>query len=261
MPIPKINGSLLPQRQSIKQKFDPSGGETTTTEFSAVGPVITENGVIGGLHGLASKYGANGAAYDLSTSRNVSNLVVVETKNIYTPTDEQVQTRWELFANMQALDIKEHPTWANTASDTQRALVLKDVERHNNGKAYVRDWEDIDPFTDARLESFMQLMSRGVTTYQRPQWVIRVTYNVSNEARSTITDAGVGKLYTTAQLGLPEGRIRSTIQSIDAPAAVSGLTWAWLKTGNTEVQAANNRVDVSEEAWLAQWSTLLYELA
>jgi hypothetical protein len=248
MPKPKINGSLLPQLKSVKIKFDPSNGTTTTQEFESAGDNLT---------GLAKQFATQGASYDLVSNPVRSSLVAVSTKNIFTPSEEVLE-RWELFSNQQQLDLKESAGWASL-SDATRAQVLKDVERHSNGTTITgaRSWGTVGSLSTA--DSYYQLMIRGTTHYIFPQWVIRVTCNVSNEYQNFVeADGGVGTIYTTAQLGTPAGRLRSTIQSITAPAANDYLTYGWLKVSYTEVTAARNRVDVSNELWLGQWATILY---
>jgi hypothetical protein len=98
-----------------------------------------------------------------------------------------------------------------------------------------------------------------VTTYPVWQWVIRYTANISNTYNFfTEANSGVGTIYTTAQLGIPGGRLASTVGSITEPDPVSGLLWGWLKVALGETQVARSRVDVSCEFYLAQWPTYLY---
>jgi hypothetical protein len=55
--------------------------------------------------------------------------------------------------------------------------------------------------------------------------------------------------------------LQNKINSIAAPPVVDDLLWGWRKLPSTETTAANNRVDISTEYWLAAWSKLLYAAA
>lgn len=249
MPKPIINGSLLPQRKSIKIKFDPNNGTTTTQEFECAGD---------GMSGLANQFGETGASYDLTLNPVRSTLVATSTKNIFAP-NEEVQERWELYANQTQLDIKEHPNWAGLSTDVKIA-VLKDADRHQAGKAAVGNWgATYNPGDLSTADHFYQLLIRGSTHYLKPQFVLRVTCNVSNTYQNFVeADGGVGSLYTTAELGTPVGRLQSTVQAISEPPASDYVIWRWLKVSYTEVVIGRNRVEVSNELWLAQWPTILY---
>lgn len=250
MPTPIIKGSRLPQRKSVKIRFDPTNGTTTTQEFESAGD---------GLTGLARAFGAAGASYDLTSNPVRSSLVTTTTKNIYTP-DEEVLERWELFSNQVQADIKTDGDW-QSLSPTVRAAVLKDVKRYNDATAViegVRPWGTVGSHSTA--DHFFQHMISGKTHYLVPQWVIRVTCNVSNEYQAFVTaDSGVGTIYTTAQLGVPAGRLRSTIQAITTPTIDTFYNvFGWLKVSYNEVTAARNRVDISNELWLDVYPSILY---
>lgn len=248
MPKPIINGSLEPQRKSIKIKFDPSSGTTTTEEYESAGD---------NCNGLAKQFAAKGASYDLTSNPVRSTLVAVTTKNIF-KADEETLERWELYSNQLQVDIKNHPNWA-TISLANRAAVLKDVDRYRDGVAITgaRAWGTPGDLSTA--DHFFQHLIRDKTHYLKPQWVIRVTCNVSNTYQNFVeANGGVGTIYTTSQLGPPNGRLRSTIQSISAPPFSDYLTYGWLKVSYSEVTAARNRVDVSNELWLDEYPSILY---
>lgn len=256
MPRPIIRGTAAPIRKSVNIRHDPTQGTTTTQQFESAGDNLT---------GLARQFADKGANYNLNLSPYKSSLEVVETQNIYAGGDVgggEVLSRWELLSNQQQLDLKEHPRFANL-NPNQKWQIIKDVERHLDGRnaAAGLDWDDPDVWGEPsviRAQKFYNLLIRGTTHFMFPQWVIRVTYNVGDYETSIATNGGIGTVFSTAQLGIPSGRIRSVVQSITPPAAVTGMTWGWLQVSHTEATSARNRVDVSEEAWLGQWPDIIY---
>lgn len=246
MPRPIINGSTTPQLKTTRIRIDPSNGTTTTREYECAGDNMT---------GLANQLAAQGETCDLDSNPVRSRLIATATKNIFQD-NEEVLERWELFNNQAQLDIKESPGWTSLSIST-RTVVIKAADAHLAGKTFTTNVFTPGDLSDA--DHYYQLMIRGVTHFLKPQWVLRVTCNVSNTYQAFVdADGGVGTIYTTAQLGTPAGRLRSTIQSITAPAADSYLQYGWLKVSYTEVTAARNRVDVSNELWLGQWPVILY---
>jgi hypothetical protein len=243
MPKPIIKGSLQPVRQRVKIQFDPAQGVTTTTEYESAGD---------NCGGLAASFQRAGTAYDLTSNPVRSRLVATQSRNSFI--EETAVERWELLSNQQQLDVREHPN-SVALGQTVLATVLKAVKNHEAGKTV-----DTDDYS-ANALSLFRLLTRGVTHYTVPQWVLRYTANVSNDYLFfTTANSGIGAIYTNAQAAsaVPAGRMRSTIQSITVPTADAELSWGWLKTSVTETIAARNRIDISAEYWLAQWPIFLY---
>jgi hypothetical protein len=255
MPRPIINGSLEPQKKSVKIKHDPNNGTTTTTEFECAGD---------GMTGLAKSYAENGAAYDLMLNPVRSTLVITETKNIYQD-DEEVQETWELFSNQMQADIKTHPNWWGMSLN-QRVLVLKNAQRIEDGRDFwvpnISDPGSVFHSGDlSTADHFFQHMIRGKTHYLKPLWTLRVSCNVSNTYQLGVeADGGVGTIYTPAQISTsaPAGRLQSTIQSITEPAGNDYNVFGWLKVSYAEVVAGRNRVNVSNEYVLDDYPSILY---
>lgn len=241
MPKPIINGTLQPIRQRVRFSYDPSQGLTTTTEYESAGD---------NCGGLAASLQRAGVAYDLTSSPVRSRLVATQSRNSFI--EETAVERWELLSNQQQFDVRSHPNVVALGTDLIKR-VKKDAEKSTA----------IDPniYGNVNAARLYRLLVHGDTTYLVPQWVLRYTANISNSYQFlTEANSGFGTIYSNAQAAaaVPAGRMRSTIQSITAPAADSDLYWGWLKLNVSEVQTARNRIDVSAEYWLAQWSVLLY---
>ena len=54
------------------------------------------------------------------------------------------------------------------------------------------------------------------------------------------------------------GRMAYKISNLAAPIVISGYLWGWRKLPSTETTAAGNRIDITTEYWLEQWSTFIY---
>jgi hypothetical protein len=243
MPKPIINGYIGSIRQRTRIQYDPSQGETTTYEWESAGD---------NLGGEAATCKALGRSYDLTRTGYRSRLIATESRNNFI--QEQALERWELLSNQNMLDIREHP---NSVAIGQSGLarVLKDVKRHEAGQAITTS-----SYTASQLRLF-NLMIRGVTHFPVWSWTVRYTANVSNSYQFlTSANSGVGTIIAHSDMvsSVPSGRLRSTLDSIPVLDETDDMTWGWLKTSVTEVQSARNRVDISSEAVLAQWSTFLY---
>lgn len=244
MPKPIIRGTLQPVRTGFRTRFDPASGLIVTEEFSSAGD---------NLRGLAAQFERSGIPYEHLSNPVRSTLSVNRSGSPYQA--EEPLERWEAFSNQVQLDIREHP---NSVALGQELLarVTKDVKRHEDGRAV-----DTDSYASANATALFNLMIRGVTTYPVAQWVLRYTANVSNSYQFvTEANSGIGTIYTMSQVttSVPAGRLRSTLQSIEAPAADAMLTYGWLKVSYSEVQTARSRVDVSSEYWLGQWANFIY---
>jgi hypothetical protein len=251
MPKARILGKPLAHLQSTEETYDPNQGYSTTEDWEMQGGDR--------LSGKAAFYRSVGGSYRRRTSGPKAMLTA--TRSLTPVQNETVVERWELMTNQRELDIRESPrsialSLLTYESDRKTRLgqVVEAVAKHNDGKAV-----DTTAFINADQLSLYNLMICGVTTYPVWQWVIRYTANISNTYNFfTEANSGVGTIYTTAQLGVPGGRLASTIGAIPEPDAVSGLLWGWLKIAIGETQVARYRIEASCEFHLAQWPTYLY---
>jgi hypothetical protein len=243
MPTPIINGTNGPILQRTRISYDPAQGPTTTEEWESAGD---------NLGGVATRKQNLGIAYDWTRSGVRSRLVATQSRNHYL--EEQSVERWELMSNQDMHDIKQAPK-SVALGQVAVAEVLKAIRNHENGRTV-----DTTAWSANKLALF-EHMRRGITTYPVYKWVLRYTATVSNSyLASTTANAGLGTIYTTPEAAdaVPAGRLRNTINSISEPDADSYTTWGWLKASYTEVQTANNRIDISAEYLLDAWSNYIH---
>lgn len=257
--VPKINGQLSGTRSSLDIQYDPQRGRVVTEEWNVAGD---------NLRALANTCEQNRIAYRLRANPVKSQLIL-------TATDERAgfggytSDTWQLLCNELQNDIRMHPLVMTAAAAEPGMLgqVEKDVESFKNN-------ETVSPAyyasrTTARL--LFNLLIRNVTHYAASQYVLRHTCNVSNAYIGMTTEDGLDRIYTTAELitEITTGwtfpcplRLRTKIQSISTAVSTLGgshadYAWGWLKKGATETTSANNRVDISNEYWFAEWGTPL----
>lgn len=111
------------------------------------------------------------------------------------------------------------------------------------------------------FDPLIGFLTRGQTHFAQGQYVLKRTISISNFYTGTIPgeDNVEGLLSTAEILSLPlPGPIATKIASIPIPGSHTNYLWSWRQLPSHMVQAANNRVEVSTEWWLEEWSTELY---
>jgi hypothetical protein len=254
---PIINGSLQPIRTSLRATFDPSKGITVTQDYESAGD---------NLGGLAQQCLASKMQYDHTPNQRRSKLVFSATGPAAGFGEVAIDT-WQLLANEQQKDIKEHPQvlLMERTVPYSLAAVLEAVEDYNDFQTIDATW-----FTDTDIAGrLFRMLIHGVTSYNVGQYVLRHTTNVSNVYDTNVADQNVERIYTTGELVTEicntgywlfpcPGRLRRKIEDMEVQTSDADLLWGWRKLPSTETTAAGNRIDISTEYWLAGWSTLLY---
>lgn len=253
MPRPIITGTLQPVKQPTEYNYDPTRGLWLTERWESAGD---------NLRGIASQYQALRVGYQLIATAAKSTLVATSS-NAESGQPEATTDTWQILGNELQKDAWQHPTlfaYANAAGTAAAAQSIKTaIASHSTQPAGL----------DATGQAIYALLDSGATHYSLGQYVLRHTTNVSNGYATNVSDFNVEKIYTTAKLlieaqdgslwyfPLP-GRLAAKINNIAAPAVKAGYLWGWRKLPSTETTAANNRIDITTEYWLEQWSTLLY---
>lgn len=127
---------------------------------------------------------------------------------------------------------------------------------------------------NAALQLYSELQ-KGQDSYLVAQYVLRHNTNVSESSGYNVSDDNVLAIYTTAQLlaevtdgglwlrPLPN-RLEAKINSIYAmPMPAPDDDWyllGWLKKPSTETAGASNRVDITTDYVLYNWSLLRYDV-
>lgn len=244
---PRIVGSLAPIQKPPSIQFDPTRGLIINNEYESAG---------NGLVGLANTFYAGKVAFTLKPSTHKSHLSATITSG-QAGFPELVQDHWQLLANEVQKDLREHPAVLalEASSPGILALILKAVDDFNNGKTTTPS------FPDGEANTVFDLMKKGQTHFAVGQYVLRWTTNVSFNSTVYRGEGNREMLYSTSQViseSLPPTAITSAMTSISAPTFVSGYFWSWRRLPSTRTTVAQNRVEVSTEYWLDQWSTYIY---
>jgi hypothetical protein len=247
-----VKGHHGPVRQPFRITYDPNTGHESVILYEA-SPPESIFGVTAGLETarIAYEIESDGAKAVL---RAVTSRLELQPDLEETPID-----KWEILANEIQKDLFEHPS----------AALIPDTELRAIRDAIQSPVEDQSPaLTTASAIDLYSLLLRGTTHYTVGQYVVRHTRTVSDRYTRDLADVDVGLIYTTGQL-ISEAtgsslqtpmplRMRNKLNNIAEPAFKSGFVWGWLKRPATEVTVANNKIEVSSEWWLEQWSTFIY---
>jgi len=254
---PTINGTKLPIEQQTDISYDPQRGTSIRTRYESAGD---------NLVATAEALAAGQIAYELTRSKFKSSLIASQT-------DNATGDSWEIQANEIQKDVYEHwrclaieENWPGTLMRIRR-----DIEYLARGEAVGSPAPEAAAMA-AGGTALMSLLTRGTTHYSISQYVLKHTTSVANTYDVNISDVNVECIYTTSQLlyectlrrswvfPLPR-RLVFKIQRLPAPVARAGYLWGWRKLPSTESNAARNRINITTEYWLEQWSTFLYDPA
>lgn len=251
-----IRGTLLPLLQHEEWDFDPSRGYLYRATFRGASQEL----MLAQQQDLAR----GGIACRLLYNQGDSATLEVEDS-----TQQYTLDVWQLVGNEESRDIFSHPTILGLTTGDQVAIVRQHLEWKDPPDAAFAD-DGISGLAGGPVQKFYSLNLRGTTDYRRQQYVLRHTTNAPNRWNSNISDFGIDRIYTPAQL-LSEvqnsglwvvpipGRLAYKIANIPFPTFQPDYLWGWLKGASTETTAANNRVEINTEYVLEQWSTALYQ--
>lgn len=256
-----IRGSLLPFLQAETWDFDPARGYAHRLDYKGASQAQ--------MLALQQDYVRAGIACRLAYHQGDTSSLSVEDS-----TQQFTLDSWQMMANEESRDGLGHPSLtsalANGGYDVE--VILQKTREHlaNNESPQTLFAAGGDFFgAPAILQRFYRLQFRGATEYRRVQYVLRHTTNAPNRWSRNISDIGKDCIYTEAQLltevqsaslwiyPLPY-RLAYKIAAIPAPTAQANYLWGWLKDGSTETTAANNRIEITTEYVLEQWSTDYY---
>jgi hypothetical protein len=249
---PRITGTLQPVRQPMKVSYDPQRGLQITIPWESAG---------NNLNGLAAAYQLTRVAYEMEVSGRKSTLVATASGGQLGIPDLTTDT-WQILGNEIQKSGFEHPTSA--AIDQVTINKIKGALQNPDTV--------LNPPLTGNAASLLDLMTRESTHYALGQYVLRHTTNVSNQYGINVSDFNIEKIYTTAQLiseatngnswifPLP-GRMVNKIQGLVAPQSRTQYLWGWRKLPSTESTTSGNRVEITTEYWLEQWSLYYYQTA
>lgn len=259
--MPKIiaTGKSGPIKQPSEIRYDPVRGVEVVERWESVGD---------GLNGVAGNLALAGASYRQTKGKLKSELEATYAAGTASSSGvpEITTDVWEIRANEIQKDIREHPLASVT-------YISEDVwNQIQSGLDNRTKPADMSPALTGNAAKVYDLLRRGSTHFSLGQYVLRHTTTVGARTTRNVSDNNVECIYTTAQLiaeatntglwayPLP-ARLSTKIQAIQAPAAKPDYLWGWRKLPSTETTAAGNKVEITTEYWLEQWSTFVYGLA
>lgn len=253
-----IRGSLLPFIQSEAFDFDPQRGYIQRVEFKGLGRDQ--------MIALQQDYVAAGISCRLSFQHGMSYLEIEDSTQSFTIDS------WEIVGNDLSVDGFSHPTAIGIfgGNPDNWGSLREDLNADRKVSEFIADLT-ASGFggSTATAGRFYAMNQSGQSDYRRAQYVLRHTTNVPNRWASNISDVGVEKIYDTSELlsevqnsGLwnypMPGRMGYKIAAIPSPTARANYQWGWLKGPSTETTAANNRINITTEYCLEQWSLDYY---
>lgn len=165
---------------------------------------------------------------------------------------------------------------ANPATDPPNSadLLSGSVFSPKNFFDGIFSFDDVDPAIWQPIIRAYQRALAGSDSYQSDTYTLRHTTNASNRGFTNVADDNVNCLYTLAQffteIGNPSFWVfpapneiigaLTTIFNTLIPTPANYLASA-LKSGSSRVTAANNRVNITTEYEIFNWSTDDYNLA
>lgn len=226
-------------------------------------------GDINSVLNVAYNLRRNKIAYTLR-NEGATGRVDINQNTPETGTAERPVGSWSLVGNQSTKDIFEHPRFKALSDDAKKILKFL-----RNG-----DFDDDPLFSDRSASDqatlgtfgalFYDLVFNQQFSYAIAQYVLKHNYTTSLAYSSALSAGNILSLYSKSQLiaectnpnivfddPLPL-MIEAEINNISEPASQNGYTWAWLKQPPTVSYEADDRISVSVEYWLEQWSDVLY---
>lgn len=161
--------------------------------------------------------------------------------------EAEAETVWELDGNDIVKDLWEHPDLAALDEDVV-AEIKKQINNWDSGTTY--SLTDIDE----DHQGWFALMVKGVRQFTTTQWVLRKTVTAPRTYPNQVSLAGIGELWTSAQItGIPNS-VLFDISQIPAPTVPSAFLWSWLKKSPRVSRTSSGRFQMIEEWWLDAWS-------
>ncbi len=268
MPTPRLSGSTGVHRQSKTWKYDPQSGVTYCENWAS----FSERAA----WALRNAFCQAGVSNDFDIEHGKYILRTQDTRGQY------FLDTWQLQQNeLQVSSLKnprhfKHPTdsrldGAVPISDN----ALEDIAAMMNGTgAGTLDQlkEALAAAGETAALRLLERMQRGETHFARSGCVLRHTTNCPAEAQGwNVADTWVDCIYSFDELlaecsdaslwvkPIPTRlAVKLNTLSADLGPAATNYQWGWLKRASTESTAADNRVDISTEYWLDEWSLDVY---
>lgn len=229
--------------------MDPTRGITTEIRYS--GPTDAIMAAVASLVGSASY-----VEYDV-TSPPVGTLVLRTPDWGDGSQSTEVQTTWDLLANLSQKSGYEHP----------KSIALGSTVLTSISAAVGKEGSEDTDFTAGNARTLFQMMTAGQDTFFQSQFVFKYSRYVSRNVDIDIAYDDTNLIYTSAAL-ISETGAPSLYQNAigEAYAAVlafygsipSGHTLGWLKQAPQLNGVAGNKTVVTVEWYLDAWRNYYY---
>jgi hypothetical protein len=247
MAEPIINGNPGPIFQPFNYDYDPKFG------YNIRQPV---RGTVNYIRGQSAQLAGFRIAHSVrDLGGGMAEIVSKDQTVPGDPNNETPIDGWQLLGNVVQKDIYQHPSLLS--ADEDDIIDLKKAVETRNG---------LDAPSGTIFQKFFMLLLRGVTHFETVNYVLRHTQTVSNQYTKDILDEHVFKIYKRetlfaecAKFNVPlYGRYVNKIKAIPDPEEQEDYFWGWYKQPSTEVGTANNKIEITNDWILEQWSTVLY---
>lgn len=248
MPKPIMTGSVGPIFGPIEFDYDPKYGVVIRQPIRGSVDYVRSQSIQLQTFKVPHNYREDG--------NGMAEITAVQSTPLGDPNTESPVDGWQLLGSSIDKSIYEHPTIL--AAEDDDVIALRDSIEEKDGL-----------LCPESLFEFWQLAMRDVLHYRTVNYVLRHTQTVSNQYTKDIPDENVYRIYKTQTLlnycsGFPVPlypRLKNKIGSIPVPNAQTDYAVGWLRQPSSETPLANNRIEVTNDWVLEQWSTVIYGAA
>jgi hypothetical protein len=276
MALPIARGSPLLQKQNESFKYDPTTGLIHSWDYKGISQA----------YAIMAQQDYARAGIPCVLTLHQGDTATLE---IDDPTFQYTLDTWEVADNEESPDAWQNPkveqviydiasgyaalsdgsalTFGEVMAAIRQALA-NDQPSDGDGGAF-QDGALL-PFYGTSIQRIYDDYQAGGTEFRRAQYVLRHKTNAPRIWTTNVADIGVEQIYSTSQLlteasdaslwiyPLPP-RLAYKIANLPSPIPRANYMWGWLKSGTTESTAANNRIDLTTEYCLYQWSLDKYD--
>ena len=251
---------------SMRVERDPLKGFST---------VYTYEGDQASIYGYARRVKANQRYSIDDPDKPVFRLTVQSPEAPAADTHNDYVLKWELLGNEAQKSMFEHPkaialgdVMLNAIkialSDVKQAAVEDAAALFAKIIVHLRAGAALQGKNPDDTEKLFRMLVADQDTFVTSQYVLRRTQTVASLQEVNISFSNVEKVFTTTQVLATEvvpAVVMFSISDIPAPVEHAGYLFGWLKKTPTVNQVAAGRFEISQEYWLEQWSTFVYDAA
>lgn len=234
-----VLGTFAAIEQPEKGHYDPNRGHVQTRTWR--GPKET-------IIPLISTLQSTGCTFDYEGGPVWTVTATIGLPPETDPGDaNSIVNTWELSANAVEKDVFEHPNVVSVLPDTDA-----DIERMR--KAIASDTAPSPAFTGNKLTIY-NILKRGVKSTVINAPVMRHSQTVNNQYAIPSALANVGRIYSSALLGVPD-TIANNLPSSGA-SSKPGRIFGWKKKYPQIQQSAFSKAQIVQEYEYGEWVTFL----